>query len=237
MIKLFCDCADLEQIKLMSKNPMIKGFTTNPTLVHKAGVTDYKTFCQETVDFLAKNRPDTCISFEVFTDDISKMYAQALTISSWNTVNYPVYIKIPITITTGHYTCDILWLLSKNGIKVNVTAVFTDDQIQLAKEHLWSSTPSIISIFAGRIFDTGVDPTKTINIYDNKTFREEIQYLWASPRQVYDYKLAGLNHYDIITMTPELIKKLDLYGKDLTEYSKETVKMFYEDGKKTGFEI
>jgi transaldolase len=238
-MKLFCDCADLEQIKIASLNPLIKGFTTNPTLMHKAGITDYENFAKETIEYLHKHRPDTCISLEVFADDINEMENQAQIIHSWS-YNYPVYVKIPVTNTSRQSTNKIIKNLTDSGVKVNVTAVFNYFQTLNIYDHLNAETPSIISIFSGRIADTGIEAGYHFNnIIDGfiKKPVKNVEFLWASPRQAYDYTLAKLSGADIITMTPELISKLSLIGKDLDEYSLDTVKMFYNDGQKAGFKI
>lgn len=243
MIKIFVDTADFEAIKEAAKNPLVKGFTTNPTLLKKAGVTDYADFAIQVTDYLTINRPDTCISFEVFADTLVEMERQAITIDNMFIENkYPVYIKIPVTNTQGQSTHSVINSLNTLKIKVNVTAVFTVFQIKDIIKALDPNVSNIISVFAGRIHDTGRNAVNIINdIYD--TINEycpnphNIEILWASPRQVYDYKLARESKADIITMTPELIGKLGLLGKGLEEYSLDTVKMFYEDGQKSGLTI
>jgi len=239
MIKLFCDCADFDQIVEATKNPLIKGFTTNPTLVAKAGVTNYIEFIDKTTSYLKEHRPDTCISFEVFSDDLNEMRDQAVQIVLKS--NITTYVKIPVITTNNISTIDIVENLLNANIPVNLTAVFTSDQIasffDIMRQY---KTPSIISIFAGRLYDIGIDAVNSI-IFETdsmKGYLHNVEVLWASPRQVYDYKLAQEAGCDIITMTPELIKKLSLLeNKTIDEYCLDTVKMFYEDGKKTGFKI
>ena len=238
MIKLFSDGADFEGIKKAAENPSIKGFTTNPTLMAKAGITDYEKFARNTIDYLQEVRPDTCLSLEVFADTDHEMMAQAKKINSWSE-NYPVYIKIPITDTRGSYP-HFITPLSAEGVKLNITAILTEEQIKYTFDSLNHKVPAIISIFAGRIYDTGVDAAELIgNTIHNLEVPaiSNIEILWASPRQVYDYVLAKNIGCDIITMTPELIAKLDLFDKSLYDYSLETVRMFYNDGVKAGYKI
>ena len=238
MIKLFCDSADFNSIKKNSSNPLIKGWTTNPTLMAKAGIIDYEKFARDTIYYLQENRPDTCLSLEIFADTDHEMMTQARKIHSWSE-KYPVYVKIPITDTRGSYS-HFMTPLSAEGIKLNITAILTEEQIEYAYKSLNHKVPSIISIFAGRIYDTGVDAAELIR---NVTYNFEppafsnIEILWASPRQVYDYVLAKNIGCDIITMTPELIAKLKLFDKSLYDYSLETVRMFFEDGVKAGYKI
>ena len=226
-IKVFADGADIRQMIEVSKNPVIKGFTTNPTLMKKAGVRNYRSFALEALDEL----PHYPISLEVFSDDQREMESQAREISSWGT---NVYVKIPITTTRGESCCPLISRLSGDGVKVNVTAILCYAQVDDVAKALHDS-PAIISIFAGRIADTGRNPIGIINhaIGVKKSLLHEI--LWASPRQVFDYYTADGLGCDIITMTPDLIAKLPLEGKNLSEYSIETVQMFYNDAKAAGF--
>lgn len=240
MIKLFADGADFEGIKKAALNPLVKGFTTNPTLMVKAGITDYEKFARDTIYWLASNRPDTCLSLEVFADTPTEMMEQARKIDSWADHKYPVYVKIPITNTHGNYS-HFITQLAAEGIKLNVTAILTEEQITYTYNSLNPKVPAIISIFAGRIYDTGEDAKSIIRsaIYNgiDRPPIDMIEFLWASPRQVYDYMLASKSGCDIITMTPELIDKLPLLDKRLEDYSLETVRMFYNDGVKAGYKI
>lgn len=244
-MKLFADGADFDGIVKASQNPRIVGFTTNPTLMRQAGVTDYSEFAHKVLDFLSTTRPDTCISFEVFADDHHGMVEQALKIHEWSSkYNYPIYVKIPIMFTNGLYTTQVIKQLSHEGVKLNVTAVFTVAQVITTLANLNPDVPSIISIFAGRIADAGVDPIEVFG--DVKAYRflqrnsdmfDKVELLWASPRESYNYIQAESVGADIITMTPDLIKKLDTFGKDLTEFSLDTCKMFFNDATKSGFTI
>lgn len=243
MIKLYADGADMNGIIQSAKNPKISGFTTNPTLMKQAGITDYKAFAISTIEYLKTHRPDTCLSLEVFADYQESMMTQARLISSWaKEYDYPVYIKIPITNTKGEYNTKVFYTLSNENIKLNITAVFTVDQIKHALLSLNKQTESIISVFAGRIADAGVNPVSIIteglkyyNIIRDES--DKVEFLWASSRQVYNYIEAEKAGCHIITMTPDLIKKLDIIGKDLDLYSLETVQMFYTDAKNSGYQI
>jgi transaldolase len=242
MIELYADGADLEGIKTAANNPKITGFTTNPTLMRQAGVTDYKAFALEAIEYLKANRPETNISLEVFADDEESMYAQAKEINSWAN-GYDVFIKIPVTNTKGEPTYNLISRLSNDGVKVNVTAIFTYEQSCAVVDVLNLETPSIISIFAGRIADAGIDPvplvTKCMKYYDNQAtmFPSRIKFLWASSREAFNYHHANSSGCDIITMTPDLIKKVGGFGKDLTQFSLETVQMFFNDAQSSGFTI
>ena len=201
----------------------VSGFTTNPSLAKAAGVTHYKEFAESALR-AAQGKP---ISFEVFADDLIEMERQARIIASWGE---NVYVKIPCALTNGRSTGLLVSKLGKHGIQVNVTAICSFQQIAELARFIWGGTPAILSIFCGRIADTGRDPvpfiTKALQQKHDKT-----QVLWASTREVFNVKQADMTGANIITMTPELIKKLSLFGKDLTEYSLETIKMFHNDGK------
>jgi transaldolase len=207
-------------VKLYDK---VSGFTTNPSLMRAAGITDYKVFSNGILP-ITRNKP---VSFEVFGDDLVEMERQAREISSWGS---NVYVKIPCTLTNGHSTGLLVSKLGKRGVKVNVTAVMTFQQISEMCRFIWVGTPAILSIFCGRIADTGRDPvpfiTKALQQKHDKT-----QILWASTREVLNVKQAEQAGADIITLSPDLIRKLDLFGKDLAQYSLETVKQFHDDGK------
>lgn len=227
MIDIYCDCADLEQIREMKKNPIVRGFTTNPTLMRNAGVTDYEAFCKEALQ-IVEGLP---ISFEVFSDDFMEMENQARKIASWG---QNIYIKIPITNTHGDTTEEIVRGLTDDDIRCNVTAVFTWEQIKLITGRVNpEKNPYIISVFAGRISDCSQSPP-IIQAPHSPT----IKFLWASTREVLNIYHATKSGYDIITITPELLRKYELFKeKDLTEFSLETVKTFYEDARKSGYYI
>ena len=230
-VKLFCDGAEIGSIREMATNPQIQGFTTNPTLMHKAGVTDYQAFAREA---LSVTRGKS-ISFEVFSDDFETMEREAHVIASWggNT-----YTKIPVTNTKGISASPLIRRLSADGMALNVTAILTLDQVREVADALAPNTPAIVSVFAGRIADTGVDPipfmTEALAILKDKP---KAELLWASPRELLNVFQADACGCHIITATPDVLKKLSLVGKDLNEYSLETVKMFYNDAKAAGFKL
>ena len=230
-IDIFADGADLETIKNFSKNSLIKGFTTNPSLMRSSGIIDYKKFAMEVLSY-EKKKP---ISFEVFADDERNMEKQAREISSWGG---NVFVKIPITNTKGISTKKLISKLNNDKIKCNITAIFLDSQVKEILPLLNNSTEVILSVFAGRIADAGVDPVgiiKTINKLCIK--KKNISILWASVREVYNIVQAQDVGCKIITITDNILKKIDLIGKDLNLFSIETVKMFYEDAKKSGYKI
>ena len=230
-IKLFADGADLDGIREMAANPLIKGFTTNPTLMRKAGVTDYKTFAMRALA-LAGQRP---ISFEVFADDFTAMEAQALEIASWGP---SVNVKIPVTNTRGEFCGPLVERLSGRGVRLNITAVMTPEQVARVARALAPDTPAIVSLFAGRIADTGRDPlpmvAESVSILRS---RPQAELIWASPRELLNVFQADAVGCHIITATQDILKKLALVGKDLEEYSLETVEMFYQDAKAAGYVI
>jgi transaldolase len=230
-VKIFADGADLASILELAENPCIKGFTTNPTLMRKAGITGYEAFGRE----LAERIPDRPLSFEVLSDDFRVMEQQALSIASWGE---NVYAKIPITNTRGQSSAALVHRLSEQGVKVNVTAVMTLRQVDDVIGSLRDGPPSYISIFAGRMADTGCDPLPILRgalarIYDYP----QIELIWASPRELFNIVQAGAIGCHIITVTHDLLKKLPLIGRDLTEYSLDTVKMFVEDARAAGFTL
>jgi len=205
----------------MYANPLIKGFTTNPTLMCKAGVCDYKTFAREIVAAI----PDRPISFEVFADDFAEMERQALEISSWGA---NINIKIPVTNTKKQPSYDLIHRLARAGVKLNVTALMTLDQVRDVSAAIADGPPAIISVFAGRIADTGRDPmplmaaaVELLSLYPNQ------ELIWASPRELLNIFQADAVGCHIITVTNDVLKKLFLVGKDLHDYSLDTVKMFY----------
>ncbi len=230
-VKLFADGADLAGIKEMAANPAIKGFTTNPTLMRKAGVSDYKAFALQALQVVG-GRP---ISFEVFADEFGEMGKQAHEIASWGK---NIYVKIPVTNTKGEFSGPLVERLTRAGIQVNVTALTTVDQVKRVADRLAPETPAIISVFAGRIADTGRDPVpimaEAVKIMKKKPKSELI---WASPRELLNIFQADEVGCHIITATNDILKKLPLIGKDLDAYSLETVEMFHKDAKAAGYSI
>jgi len=230
-IKIFADGADKAQILRFKANPLIKGFTTNPTLMRAAGVTDYEIFARDILG-IVENLP---ISFEVFADDFAEMERQARKIAGWAE---NVYVKIPITTTRGESAMGLAARLARSGVKVNVTAVLTLDQVKHAADAVGGGAPSVISVFAGRIADTGRDPVplmaeamKSLEPYPN------IELLWASPRELLNIFQANDVGCHIITATDGVLAKLTTVGKDLVEYSLETVQMFYNDAARSGYRL
>jgi len=230
-IKLFADGADLAGIKEMADNPQVAGFTTNPTLMRKAGVTNYKAFALDALH-IVEGLP---ISFEVFADDFEEMEKQAHEIASWGS---NVNVKIPVTNTKGEWSGELIERLSLAGITVNVTAVMTLDQVRRITNVLAPQTPAIVSVFAGRIADTGLDPmplmAESVKILSAKP---KAELIWASPRELLNVFQADLVGCHIITATNDILKKLSLVGKDLDAYSLDTVKMFYNDASSAGYSI
>ena len=230
-IKLFADGADLAGIKEMYANPMIKGFTTNPTLMRKAGIQDYKAFAHEVL----KAIPDRPISFEVFADEFDQMERQALEIASWGK---NVSVKIPVTNTRKEFAGRLIERLSSAGVALNVTALTTLEQVRSVTTHLAPNVPAIISVFAGRIADTGRDPVplmaEAVKIMQDKP---KAELIWASPRELLNIFQADSVGCHIITATNDILKKLSLVGKDLDQYSLETVQMFYKDAQAAGYKI
>ncbi|VGR41930.1 translaldolase [Streptococcus pyogenes] len=230
-VKVFSDGAVLETMLKDLQTGLVTGFTTNPSLMKKAGISSYIGFAKEV---LAKIT-DYPVSFEVFADDLASMEKEAEKIAS---LGDNVYVKIPVTTSTGESTCPLIQKLSAKGIKLNVTAIFTIEQTQAVVDHLTARVPAIVSVFAGRIADTGVDPMpimeEALRICRQK---EGVELLWASPRETYNIYQADQLGVDIITCTTDLIAKLPLQGKDLEDYSLETVQMFLKDSTSLGFKI
>ncbi|MFN3453895.1 MAG: transaldolase [Pseudobdellovibrio sp.] len=224
--KIFFDGADLEKMKSSLKNPLVKGVTTNPTLMKKAGVKNYKEFAQMMLNAVG----DLPVSFEVFSDELVDMQKQAETIASWGK---NIYVKIPVTNTKGQSTAPIIKALTQQNIKLNVTAILTLQQVKEVCEALKGGAPSIVSVFAGRIADTGLNPTPIMkeSLAICRATGPQVELLWASPRQILNLVDADQVGCDIITMTPDLINKISVLGKDLQELSLDTVKMFYNDAK------
>ncbi|VHC70137.1 translaldolase [Streptococcus pyogenes] len=230
-VKVFSDGAVLETMLKDLQTGLVTGFTTNPSLMKKAGISSYIGFAKEV---LAKIT-DYPVSFEVFADDLASMEKEAEKIAG---LGDNVYVKIPVTTSTGESTCPLIQKLSAKGIKLNVTAIFTIEQTQAVVDHLTARVPAIVSVFAGRIADTGVDPMpimeEALRICRQK---EGVELLWASPRETYNIYQADQLGVDIITCTTDLIAKLPLQGKDLEDYSLETVQMFLKDSTSLGFKI
>lgn len=233
-VNVYADGADLEKMKQYAHANLISGFTTNPTLIRKSGITNYREFAQQALALLPKEKP---ISFEVLADDDAEIYRQAKEIHSWGE---QVYVKVPVVNTNGVFNGFVLERLSKEGIKLNVTAVFTPLQVDCVIQRLErADVPAVISVFAGRIADAGTDPVPVMRQVARR-IREILpkgQLLWASPRQVYDIFNAEMTGCHIITMTPELIAKLALIGKPLSQYCVETVQMFRDDALAAGLQI
>jgi transaldolase len=230
-VKIFADGADKAGMLEMYAKPLIKGFTTNPTLMRKAGITDYVAFAHEIIKLI----PDRPISFEVFDDEFEEMERQALEISSWGE---NVNVKIPIMNTRGQPSYGLLRRLALAGVKINVTALMTLEQVRDAGTALAASPSSIVSVFAGRIADSGRDPVplmaaavELLRPYPN------LELLWASPRELLNIFQADDVGCHIITVTNDVLKKLSLVGKDLHEFSLDTVKMFYNDAQSAGYQL
>lgn len=224
-VKIFADGADLPDMAKMYRDPLIKGFTTNPTLMRKAGVRNYELFAREVLEIV----PDRPVSFEVLSDGPDAMFEEALVIGAWAD---NVYVKIPITNSEGRSTIGVVRQLHQAGIKVNVTAVLTLEQVRAAAVCFNTSTPSIVSVFAGRIADTGRDPLPLMaEAASILHARPGVELLWASPRELLNVFHAEEAGCDIITATTDVLAKRHLVGKDLDEYSLETVRMFCEDSR------
>jgi transaldolase len=230
-IRLFADGADRRTMLEMADNPMIRGFTTNPTLMRKAGIADYEAFARD----ILRAIPDRPISFEVFADDFDQMEEQASQIATWGD---QVYVKVPVTNTKGESSAPLISRLSGWGVKVNATALMTLDQVSEMTYALAGGAPGYISVFAGRLTDTGRDPVpfmrSAIDII--RPFRN-IELIWASPRELLNVFQADQLGCHIITATSDILKKIELVERDLAEYSLETVKMFYDDARKSGFTL
>ena len=231
MVKLFADGADKKVMMEMYHNPLISGLTTNPTLMKKSGITNYKSFAKD----ILLNINNIPISFEVFSDDLEIMEKQALEISSWGN---NVYVKIPITNTKGLSTYELIENLAKKNVKINVTAITTIAQVKHILPAMINCDSGYISIFAGRIADTGIDPVpimiEAINLLKEYT---QLELIWASCRELYNIIQANQINCHIITVTNDIFNKYHLIGKDLTSISLDTVKMFYDDSITSGFSI
>lgn len=230
-VKIFADGADLKGILELYGNPLIRGFTTNPTLMRKSGITDYERFSRQVLEHIT-DRP---VSFEVLSDEFDEMERQARKIATWGG---NVYVKIPVTNTRQESSVKLIHQLASEGLQLNVTAVMTLKQVDEVSKALGAYAPSCISVFAGRIADTGRDPTplmrEAVQIISAYPAQELI---WASPRELLNIFHAEEIGCHIITVTHDILKKLELVGKDLEEYSLDTVKMFYSDAQKAGFQL
>jgi transaldolase len=230
-IKIFADGADLEGVRALAANPLIKGFTTNPTLMKKEGISDYVSFAKDMLDVVGT----APVSFEVFADDFDEMEAQAHEIASWGS---NVYVKIPITNTKGEVSAPLISRLSSSGVQLNVTAMMTLDQVRDVADALDPGTSAVVSVFAGRVADTGVDPVplmrEALEILEG---RPKAELLWASPRELLNIFQADEIGCHIITVTHDVLGKLSGVGKSLDQFSLETVEMFYRDASAAGYKI
>jgi transaldolase len=229
-IKIFADGASLPSMLESARDPRIAGFTTNPTLMRKAGITDYRAFAKEVLSAI-RDKP---ISFEVFADELPEMRRQAREIATWGA---NVYVKIPVTNTRREPTTALVRELGASGVKLNVTAICTLEQVRDTAQALEGAAPSVISVFAGRIADTGRDPIPLMKeaLQICRAADRSIELLWASPRELLNLVQAAEIGCDIITVTPDLLKKLELVDKDLGAFSLETVQMFFRDAQAAGF--
>ena len=230
-IKIFCDSANFETIKKMSKNPLVKGFTTNPSLMKLSGAKNYEKYSKKLLK-VCKNKP---ISFEVFADDTDEMIEQALKIRSWGK---NVYVKIPVINTKGIFSGKAIKKLSNKKINLNITAVYTVAQVRKIIKNINKNSKVIISIFAGRMADAGNDPVPIIKESVKLTKKmKNVEILWASTREAYNYIQAKDYNCSIITMPPSIIEKISKFGKTLNLLSLETVKKFFLDSKKSNFKL
>jgi transaldolase len=230
-VKIFADGADLDGILALAANPRIAGFTTNPTLMWKAGLTDYQDFAERLLERITSHP----ISFEVFADDAAEMRRQARLIASWGE---NVYVKIPVTTTGGESMAPLVRELSEDGVKVNVTALFTTAQVELITGAVQDGAPSYLSVFAGRIADAGVDPVPIMaRAVDIMLAAPRAELIWASPREILNVVQADQVGCHVITVTHDLLAKLPSLGKDLDQFSLETVQMFRRDAVTAGFNL
>ncbi|SEF52562.1 transaldolase [Bryocella elongata] len=230
-VKLFADAADLASIERYCADQRIQGFTTNPTLMRKAGVVDYVGFSRRVLELV----PELPVSFEVFSDEFPEMERQARLIAAWG---HNVYVKIPITNVHGESSMHVVRTLADAGVAVNVTAIMTLDQVEAVRSALLPEVPAIVSIFAGRIADTGVDPMPIMR--EAHAMLAELpraETLWASPRELLNLFQADACGTDIITATPEVLGKMASVGKDLAQFSLETVEMFHHDAAVAGYSL
>lgn len=230
-VKIFADGADKAGMLEMYAKPFVKGLTTNPTLMKKAGITDYRAFCKDILTSI-KDKP---LSFEVFSDDFSEMERQALEIASWGE---NVYVKIPVTNTKQETCYALVKKLAEQKVKLNVTALMTLDQVRDVVASLNPNIPSYVSVFAGRVADTGVDPVPVMaKAVEMLKVAPAAELIWASPRELLNIFQADEIGCQVITVTNDILKKLSLVAYDLNEYSLDTVKMFYKDAVEAGFKL
>ena len=230
-VELFADGADLPTMVKMAEDPLIKGFTTNPTLMRKAGISDYEAFARRVLAAI----PDRPISLEVFADDLNGMVEQATKIAGWGP---NVNVKVPVTTTSGEFCGPAISALSEAGVTLNVTALFTVEQVDAVLEALRSDVPAFISVFAGRIADTGRDPMPIMRESARRIHeRKDTRLIWASPRELLNVFQADEVGCDIITATDGILGKLGSVGKDLDEFSLDTVRMFFDDASSAGYSI
>jgi transaldolase len=230
-VKIFADGADRDGIAELYALPWVKGFTTNPTLMRQADVADYETFAREILEVV----PDRPISFEVFSDEPGEMEEQARTISSWG---QNVFVKIPVTDTLGRPSADVARRLAASGVRLNVTALMTAEQVAMVSEWLSDAPECFISLFAGRVADTGRDPVPIMSAaLDALRPYPHLQLIWASPREVLNIIQADAIGCHVITVTHDLLRKLSNLGRDLDEFSLATVKMFHDDGQAAGYAL
>ena len=230
-IKIFADGADEKGISELAANPIIKGYTTNPTLMRAAGVSDYEAFARRVLEVVT----EAPISFEVFADEWDEMERQARKITTWGK---NVFVKIPITNTRGESSARVMQSLASDGIRLNITGMLTVDQVRASSECLAGGPECIISVFAGRIADTGVDPIPLMcEALDVLRPHPNLELLWASPREVLNIVQADAIGCHIITVTHDLLKKLPILGRDLADYSLDTVRMFHRDAQSAGFAL
>ena len=231
MVKIFADGADQKGMIEMYRNPRVDGFTTNPTLMRKAGITDYVAFAKDILNEI----PDKPISFEVFADEFVQMEQQALEIADWG---MNVYVKIPVMNTKRETSYELVRNLTQAGVQLNITAMMTLEQVRKVSEAVQGGASCFVSVFAGRIADTGVDPIPVMQeALELLKTAPNAELLWASPREVLNVYQADAIGCHIITATNDILKKLDLKEKDLTDYSQETVQMFYNDAQSAGFQL
>jgi transaldolase len=230
-VKIYADGADLESMVTLAERSDIAGFTTNPTLMRKSGVSDYEAFARKVLDIIT-DRP---VSFEVFADDPENMIRQARLISSWGP---NVFVKVPVTDTKGNFTDDVVRQLTADGVQLNVTALLTVAQVERVTAALAGTRGAIVSVFAGRIADTGRDPMPIMSAALAITSKQpNVSLLWASPREILNVRQADDIGVDIITVTHDMLAKLTLFGRSLDDYSLDTVRMFHDDAKAGGFTL
>jgi transaldolase len=230
-VKIFADGADLPGMVEMYGKPYIKGFTTNPTLMRKAGISDYAAFAREVLHAI----PDRPISFEVLSDEFAEMERQAHEIASWGE---NVYVKIPVTNTRRESACDLIRRLSHTGVKINVTALLSLGQVRDVAVAVACGAPACVSVFAGRVADTGCDPVPLmVAAVEMLRIAPNAELIWASPRELLNVFQADAIGCHIITVTNDILKKLSLVGRPLEEYSLDTVKMFHTDATQAGFAL